>query len=99
MSFGTSAGDAILLVQLAWKTVQGATQACGEHDELTREASIVRLTQLEYADETTQVVSLHKVLLRLQREYEDPDSLLARADDDRRQEMGELCSGCEEVLK
>jgi hypothetical protein len=39
MSFGYSIGDGILLVQLAWKTVQGAIQACGEHDELTREVS------------------------------------------------------------
>lgn len=82
MSFGTSAGDAILLVQLAWKTLQGARQACGEHDELTRE-----------------VASLHRVLLRLQRENEDPESLLTQADHDRRQELGELCSGCEQVLK
>lgn len=37
MSFGYSAGDAILLTQLAWKTVQNARKACGEHDELTRE--------------------------------------------------------------
>ena len=38
MSFGYSAGDAVLLSQLAWKTVQNARKACGEHDELTREA-------------------------------------------------------------
>lgn len=39
MSFGYSVGDAVLLTQLAWHTVQGARKACGEHDELTREAS------------------------------------------------------------
>jgi hypothetical protein len=39
MSFGTSVGDIILIVQLAWNTVQGAKQACGEHDELTREVA------------------------------------------------------------
>lgn len=38
MSFGYSVGDAVLLSQLAWKTVQNARKACGEHDELTREA-------------------------------------------------------------
>lgn len=38
MSFGYSIGDAVLLTQLAWKTVQNARKACGEHDELTREA-------------------------------------------------------------
>lgn len=37
MSFGYGIGDAILLTQLAWKTVQKARKACGEHDELTRE--------------------------------------------------------------
>ena len=39
MSFGFSVGDAVLLVQLAWKTVQTSRKACGEHDELTRELS------------------------------------------------------------
>lgn len=39
MSFGYSVGDAILLTQLAWRTVQDTRQACGEHDELTREVS------------------------------------------------------------
>ena len=37
MSFGYSVGDAVLITQLAWKTVQNARKACGEHDELTRE--------------------------------------------------------------
>ena len=39
MSFGFSVGDAVLLGQLAWKTVQNSRKACGEHDELTREVS------------------------------------------------------------
>lgn len=37
MSFGYSIGDAVLLTQLAFKTVQNARKACGEHDELTQE--------------------------------------------------------------
>ena len=37
MSFGYSIGDAVLLTQLAWKTVQNARKACGEHNELTQE--------------------------------------------------------------
>ena len=81
MSFGYSVGDAVLLVQLAWSTFQGAKKACGEHDELTRE-----------------VGSLHRVLQRLQRELANPDSLLNRADDDRRQELSELGGGCEQIL-
>lgn len=37
MSFGCSVSDVVLLIQLAWKTVQNSRKACGEHDELTRE--------------------------------------------------------------
>ena len=37
MSFGYSLGDAVLLTQVAWKTLQNTRKACGEHDELTRE--------------------------------------------------------------
>ena len=43
MSFGFSASDAILLVQLAWNTVQNSLKAVGEHDELTREASCLHI--------------------------------------------------------
>lgn len=39
MSFGYGMSDGALLVQLAWRTVQGARQACGEYDELTREVT------------------------------------------------------------
>jgi hypothetical protein len=81
MSFGYSIGDGVLLAQLAWTTVKGARQACGEHDELTREVS-----------------SLHRVLQRLHRELANPDSLLHRAEDDRRQELDELGKGCEQIL-
>lgn len=40
MSFGYSIGDAVLLIQLSWlgTTVPNARKACGERDELTREA-------------------------------------------------------------
>lgn len=41
-----SVGDGILLMQLAWNTLQGARQACGEYDELTREvASLHKVLQ------------------------------------------------------
>lgn len=81
MSFGYSVGDAVLLVQLAWKTLQGTLKACGEHDELTREVS-----------------SLHRVLKRLQRELESPESLLNRPGDDRKQELREIGEGCSAIL-
>ena len=38
MSFGWSAADVAKLAQLAWKMVQNARKACGEHDEITTEA-------------------------------------------------------------
>ena len=37
MSFGWAAGDVVLLVQLAWNTVQNSRKACGEYRELTHE--------------------------------------------------------------
>ena len=39
MSFGFSIGDAVLLTQLAWRTVQKSRQACGEYDDLTHEVT------------------------------------------------------------
>ena len=38
MSFGWSGSDVFLLAQLAWNTVQNSRKACGEYDDLTREA-------------------------------------------------------------
>jgi hypothetical protein len=46
MSFGYSIGDGIVLVQLAYKVLEGARKACGEHDDLTREvASLHKVLQ------------------------------------------------------
>ena len=39
MSFGFGLGDVIAITQLAWKTVEEAYRACGQHDELSREMS------------------------------------------------------------
>lgn len=39
MSFGWSVSDIASLVQLAYKTSQGARAACGQYDDLTREIS------------------------------------------------------------
>lgn len=52
MSFGCSVGDVILLGQIAWKTVQGARKACGEHDELTREVSSLHVVMRRLEEET-----------------------------------------------
>lgn len=59
MSFGFSAGDFVLLTQLAWRTLQNARQACGEHDELAREVSSLHvvLQRLE-----TEVTKPHSIL-------------------------------------
>ena len=53
MSFGYSIGDAVLLTQLAWKTVQNARKACGEHHEITQEVLSLHvvLRRLEHAVE------------------------------------------------
>ena len=49
MSFGFSTGDVVLLVRLAWTTVQNSRKACGEHAELTCEITSlhVNLQRLE----------------------------------------------------
>jgi hypothetical protein len=52
----------------------------------------------EHDELISEVSSLHRVLQRLQRELANPDSLLNRASDDRRQELNELGSGCKRIL-
>lgn len=42
-SFGFSVGDAVSLTQLAWTTVQNTRKACGEHDEIARQASSLHI--------------------------------------------------------
>ena len=39
MSFGYSVNDVLALIQLSWTAVEGATKACGKHDDLTKEVS------------------------------------------------------------
>lgn len=39
MSFGYSVNDVLTLIQLSWSAVEGATRACGKHDDLTKEVS------------------------------------------------------------
>ncbi|KAL8818349.1 MAG: hypothetical protein Q9223_003000 [Gallowayella weberi] len=43
MSFGWSVSDVASLVQLAYRTAQGARAACGQYDELTRETSSLHI--------------------------------------------------------
>ncbi|KAI4247242.1 MAG: hypothetical protein L6R40_001585 [Gallowayella cf. fulva] len=43
MSFGWSVSDIAKLMQLAYKTAQGAKAACGQYDELTREISSLHI--------------------------------------------------------
>ncbi|KAE8444624.1 hypothetical protein EG329_014372 [Mollisiaceae sp. DMI_Dod_QoI] len=43
MSFGFSIGDIIALTKLASSVVSGARQACGAHDELTREVTSLHI--------------------------------------------------------
>lgn len=53
MSFGYSVSDAVLLAQLAWKTVQNSRKACGEHDELTREVLCLHVLLRRLEQEVT----------------------------------------------
>ena len=50
MSFGYSINDVISLTRTVWNVVQNTRKACGEHDELTREVSILHvvLKRLEH---------------------------------------------------
>ena len=51
MSFGYSIGDAIVLTQLAWKTVQNARKACGKYHELTHEVLSLHVVLRRLEDE------------------------------------------------
>jgi len=52
----------------------------------------------EHNELAREVSSLHRALRRLNRELSNPDSILNRAGDERREELDELGSGCEQVL-
>ena len=52
MSVGFSIGDAILLTQIASRTVQNSREACGAHDALTHEVSNLLLVLRRLKDET-----------------------------------------------
>ena len=57
MSFGFSTGDVVLLVQLAWATVQNSRKACGEHAELTCEMTSLHVNLQRLQQETAKVES------------------------------------------
>jgi hypothetical protein len=61
MSFGYAVGDFVLLTQLAWRTVQNARQACGEHDELAREASSLHVVLQRLQKEVSKEHSILKL--------------------------------------
>ncbi|KAM0800783.1 hypothetical protein BDR22DRAFT_233856 [Usnea florida] len=84
MSFGYSIGDAVLLTQLAWKTVQNARKACGEHDELTQEVRSLHmvLRRLEQAIEKP----------------ESPSNGVRSGESDK-EELEVIVNGCQRVLR
>lgn len=51
MSLGGSVRDALLLSQLAWRTIEGAKKSCGEHDELAREVMSLQKALQRVSDE------------------------------------------------
>ena len=53
----------------------------------------------EYDELTREVSILHRVLQRLQQDLVKPDSVVNRADDDRKQELDEIVGGAEKILK
>ena len=57
MSFGFSPSDVVLLVQLAWTTVQNSRKACGEHAELTCEITSLHVNLQRLERESTKVES------------------------------------------
>ena len=57
MSFGFSTGDVLLLVQLAWTTVQNSRKACGEHAELTCEMISMHINLQRLQQEIAKVES------------------------------------------
>jgi hypothetical protein len=61
MSFGYGVGDIITVTTLALKTIQSTRQACGQYDELTREATslhiVLKRLQLE-AEKPSSLLSL-----------------------------------------
>ena len=57
-SFGFSISDFISLGQIAWKVVQNAKPACGEHAELTRETTRLHVVLGRLEREAAQPESL-----------------------------------------
>jgi len=53
----------------------------------------------EYGELAREASSLHSALRRLRRELSNPESLLNRADDERKKELDKLGHGCEQVLE
>ncbi|KAH7357067.1 hypothetical protein BKA65DRAFT_374108, partial [Rhexocercosporidium sp. MPI-PUGE-AT-0058] len=53
----------------------------------------------EHDELTREVSSLYKVLNRLRKEISNPESLVNKASDDKRQELEEHAAGCEGILK
>ncbi|KAL8787661.1 MAG: hypothetical protein Q9213_002092 [Squamulea squamosa] len=83
MSFGWSASDIALLVQLAYKTTQGARAACGQYDILTKEISNLHiiLSRLQ-----TEVAKPDNPINR------------RGASGSYQKELKSIANGCEEVL-
>ena len=83
MSFGASIGDAVLLTQLAWKTVQNCRRACGEYDALTLEATSLH-TVLQRLESEVQ---------------NPDDDLIDRDPADVQKELSNIIQGCEKNLR
>jgi hypothetical protein len=83
MTFGFGVSDVTALLQLAWRTIQAARQACGEHNVLTQEVSSMHRV-------------LHRLLRELSNP--DSLINKAGADPEAREELDEHIRDCEEIL-
>jgi chromosome segregation ATPase len=58
----------------------------------------LRQVQGQHKELTREVASIHKVLKRLRRALANPDFLLDRAGDDRKQDLDDLSRSCEQIF-
>jgi hypothetical protein len=77
MSFGFSIGDGVMLTRLVWRTIEGTRKACGEYNEMTREArSLAQVFERLHNEITTVDSVLHRAKEDRKREL---SSILRRA--------------------
>jgi hypothetical protein len=90
MSFGYSVGDFVLIIQLAYSTVQNARKACGAHSALAKKVISLHVVLVRLESEVWREGSL----LSGEGGSEDKDGR-----DEKRKDLEGLVRDCERVLK